>query len=273
MTIADYISSGAVKPYSGGVIDNSIDTSAPFLALNPKLLNIELCAGIKARLIIVCTESSTASVEITLNEGAQLDVVELYLADSHVAVTAHQHQDSSLNVFSALLSSSNVGYTHLLEGQRANNTLNALYIATGSDHATINLNTRHMVADCTSRSLIKGIAAHKATGEFRGLVYVAPDAQRTDAQQQSRNIELDNAHIVSLPQLEIYADDVRCSHGSTVGYEDKDALFYMRQRGIDEVTARRLQIEGFIQDVVMHCSLEPLCSLVRDAVNDKLTEI
>lgn len=161
----------------------------------------------------------------------------------------------------------------LLRVAGASNTLNTLFIATGTDHATINLNTRHNVGQCSSRSLIKGIAAGRATGEFRGLVYVAPDAQQTDAQQQNRNIQLDNAHIVALPQLEIYADDVRCSHGSTVGYEDKDALFYMRQRGIDPTTARRLQIEGFIQDVVMHCSLEPICSLVHDVVSDKLTAI
>lgn len=273
MTITEYITSGALKTFNGGVIDSGSQTTTPLVALNPKLLNVEVSAGAKARLVVACTDSVTASVEITLNEGAELDVVELYLKDSHVAVTVHQRQGSSLNIFSALLSSSNISYTHLLEGQHANNALNALYIATGNDHATLNLNTRHLVPECTSRTLIKGIAAHRATGEFRGLVYVAPDAQQTDAQQQSRNIELDNSHIVSLPQLEIYADDVRCSHGSTVGYEDKDALFYMRQRGIDETTARRLQIEGFVQDVVMHCSLEPLCSLVRDVVSDKLTTI
>ena len=109
--------------------------------------------------------------------------------------------------------------------------------------------------------------------EFHGFVYVAQDAQRTDAQQQNRNIQLDNSHIVALPQLEIYADDVRCSHGSTVGYSDAEAIFYMRQRGISEADARRLQIEGFVQDVVSRCHMEPVCAFVHDAVADKLSKI
>ena len=273
MTIAEYISSGTFTPFKGGTVECSTERSTPLLSLNPKHLEVAVAKGVKAHLILLCTESVTASVEVRLAEEAELDMVELYLKDSHVAVSVHQSENSQLRSFSALLSSSHVGYTYALEGAGASNSLYSLYIATGSDHATINLNTRHNVGQCTSRSLIKGIAAGRATGEFRGLVYVAPDAQQTDAQQQNRNIELDNAHIVALPQLEIYADDVRCSHGSTVGYEDKDALFYMRQRGIDEATARRLQIEGFVQDVVMHCSLEPVCSLVHDAVSERLTTI
>ena len=273
MTINEYISSGAFSLFKGGAVETSTERTTPLLSLNPKHLVVAVAQGVKTQLILLCTESVTASVEITLDKDAELDIVELYLKDSCVAISAIQHQNSQLRCFSALLSSSNVSYTYALEGSGASNTLNTLFIATGTDHATINLNTRHNVGQCSSRSLIKGIAAGRATGEFRGLVYVAPDAQQTDAQQQNRNIQLDNAHIVALPQLEIYADDVRCSHGSTVGYEDKDALFYMRQRGIDPTTARRLQIEGFIQDVVIHCSLEPICSLVHDVVSDKLTAI
>ena len=129
------------------------------------------------------------------------------------------------------------------------------------------------MSDCRSNSLIKGISSDRATGEFRGLVYVAQDAQRTDAQQQNRNIELDNSHIVALPQLEIYADDVRCSHGSTVGYSNPEAIFYMRQRGISEADARRMQIEGFVQDVVSRCNMEPVCAVVHQTVTDKLSNI
>ncbi|MBQ9137946.1 MAG: SufD family Fe-S cluster assembly protein [Alistipes sp.] len=273
MTIAEYIASEAIESFKGGVVDSSTDTSHPLVVLNPKSFKMELQQGIKAQLVIACTSSVTASVEVSLAEGVVLDIVELYAADSIVKVTVHQAESSALSTFSALLSSSHVSYTHALEGRGATNRFNALFVATGAEHQTIELNTRHLVPDCSSNSLIKGIAAGRATGEFRGLVYVAPDAQRTDAQQQNRNIQLDNAQIVALPQLEIYADDVRCSHGSTVGYEDAEVLYYMRQRGIDAATARRLQVEGFVQEVVMRCNMEPLCGIVREAVSDKMSQI
>ena len=170
MTIAEYISSGTFTPFKGGVVECSTERSTPLLSLNPKHLEVAVAKGVKAHLILLCTESVTASVEVRLAEEAELDMVELYLKDSHVAVSGHQSENSQLRSFSALLSSSNVGYTYALEGAGASNSLYSLYIATGSDHATINLNTRHNVGQCTSRSLIKGIAAGRATGEFRGLV-------------------------------------------------------------------------------------------------------
>jgi Fe-S cluster assembly protein SufD len=88
------------------------------------------------------------------------------------------------------------------------------------------------------------------------MVYVAPDAQRTDAVQTSRNIEIGReAHIVAKPQLEIYADDVKCSHGATVGQLDGEAVLYMRQRGLSLEQAKRLQIEGFVGDVVSQAGI------------------
>ena len=100
---------------------------------------------------------------------------------------------------------------------------------------------------------------------------MAPDAQRTDAQQQSRNILLsDAARIDTRPQLEIYADDVKCTHGATVGQMDDEAVFYMRQRGLSEVQARRLQIEGFAADVVGRCGIEPLRDALTELVAAKM---
>ena len=120
-------------------------------------------------------------------------------------------------------------------------------------------------------SYIKGVAGGTAVGEFCGLVYVAPDAQRTDAQQQNRNILLsETARITTQPQLEIYADDVKCSHGATVGQMDSEAILYMRQRGLSEAQARRVQIEGFVGDVVRRCGIEPLCEAAMEAVVAKL---
>ena len=91
------------------------------------------------------------------------------------------------------------------------------FLAAGQEHCVVRLRTNHNVPDCRSNSYIKGVAGGTAVGEFCGLVYVAPDAQRTDAQQQNRNILLsETARITTQPQLEIYADDVKCSHGATV---------------------------------------------------------
>lgn len=273
MAIEQLIESGALRLFKGGVIDDNTDISLPLVVLNAKRTQIEVTAQQPVRLVVAYTSSSQSSVDISLAAGSVVELVELYMADSFANVTVNQAEGSQCRTFMALLSSSNTTYTYNLNGCNAESTFNGLFIATGSDHATLNLTTRHLVSDCKSNSLIKGISADRATGEFRGLVYVAPDAQRTDAQQQNRNIELDNSHIVALPQLEIYADDVRCSHGSTVGYSDAEAIFYMRQRGISEADARRLQIEGFVQDVASRGSVEPICCLVREAITDKLSKI
>ena len=271
--VEQLISSGALKPFKGGVIDSSIDTSLPLVVVNPAKLEVKVATPTPVRLVIAYNQSCQAAVDVYLTEGTTLDIVELYTADSYSNITIHQAAGSVCRTFTALLSSSNASYSVLLDGQQAEAAFNGLFIVSGNDHATLNLNTRHLVSDCKSNSLIKGISSDRATGEFHGLVYVAPDAQRTDAQQQNRNIQMDNSHIVALPQLEIYADDVRCSHGSTVGYEDKDALFYMQQRGIDLATARRLQIEGFIQDVVQRCAVEPMCCTIGQMVSDKLSKL
>jgi Fe-S cluster assembly protein SufD len=107
--------------------------------------------------------------------------------------------------------------------------------------------------------VVKGIAKDNGVGTFDGLVYVAPDAQRTEAYQQSRNMLLSRtARIHTNPQLEIYADDVRCSHGATVGNIDDDAIYYMRQRGLSEEQARKLQVGGFLRDVLGHIDDEAI---------------
>jgi Fe-S cluster assembly protein SufD len=113
----------------------------------------------------------------------------------------------------------------------------------------------------------------KAHGSFAGLVYVAPDAQRTDSVQSSRNITVGEARIETLPQLEIYADDVKCSHGATVGQMNDDAILYMRQRGLSLADAKRLQIEGFVDDVVLHSVVEGSEAILAELLADKLTNL
>lgn len=96
-----------------------------------------------------------------------------------------------------------------------------------------------------------------AMGSFTGMIYVAPDAQRTDAALHNRNLQLsDNVKVYTRPQLEIYADDVKCGHGASVGQLDEEAIYYMRQRGVGEAQARRMQMQGFADDIINHCQSE-----------------
>ena len=106
------------------------------------------------------------------------------------------------------------------------------------------------------------------------MVYVAQDAQRTEAYQQSRNLLMgDRARIVTSPRLEIYTDDVRCSHGATVGQMDDDAVYYMRQRGLSEAEARGLQLTGFVNDVVSRLGEGPLAAAVLAMAEEKIAEL
>jgi Fe-S cluster assembly protein SufD len=131
----------------------------------------------------------------------------------------------------------------------------ALYIASDNAKSDIELRLNHLAPDCRSRQLVKGIATGQATGVFSGMVYVARDAQHTDATQQNRNLQLsDTAKIFTRPQLEIYADDVKCGHGATIGRLDEEAVYYMRQRGVSESEARKMQMQGFADDILNHCS-------------------
>jgi Fe-S cluster assembly protein SufD len=115
----------------------------------------------------------------------------------------------------------------------------------------------HRAPGCISHQLINGIAGGTSKVTFDGRIVVAPDAQQTEAYQENHNILLsETARVETTPQLEIYADDVKCSHGATVGRLDEDALFYMRTRGIPEREARMLQILSFLSPVTPEADRE-----------------
>ena len=125
------------------------------------------------------------------------------------------------------------------------------YVCSGSDDLRMNLLVRHSVGGSTSRQLFKGLAGGEARVEFDGLIYIAPEAQKTEAHQESHSILLSpSAKVEARPQLEIYADDVICSHGCTSGFLNAEEEFYMRSRGIPEEVARRLQKLAFLAPVM-----------------------
>lgn len=260
--------------FDGEVLHLTQATAVPFSVVNPTRLTVEVAAEVAGQLVLLHAQADQATINVRLGEGAQLDVVELFTAEAFVELGIVQASHSRCTVTLAELASANLTCKIALNGAHAENDVNGVFLVSHAEHAVVDVQTTHRATDCRSKSLIKGVAAGSATGEFRGLVYVAPDAQRTDAQQQSRNIELsDTAHITTRPQLEIYADDVKCSHGATVGQMDTEAILYMRQRGLSEAQARALQIEGFVGDVVQHCPIESLREELMRLVTVKLENV
>jgi Fe-S cluster assembly protein SufD len=149
--------------------------------------------------------------------------------------------------------------------------LNGLYLPDREQHFDNKLFVQHAKPNGTSRQVYKGIIDNKASAVFMGKVLVDRNAQKTKASQSNRNVLLSkDAKINSKPQLEIYADDVVCSHGSTIGQIDKDALFYMQSRGIDRRQAEVLLLIAFVADVIESIEVEPLKLLVNLLINKRL---
>ena len=138
-----------------------------------------------------------------------------------------------------------------LTGAHSEVRLSGIYLCSGHDEVTFDITMHHRTGDCCSRQIFNGLAAGEAKCGFFGKIVIAPDAQRTEAFQENHNILLsDSARINTKPRLEIYADDVKCSHGATVGKLNEDEQFYMRSRGIPEEEAKVLQMISFVAPVL-----------------------
>ena len=138
-----------------------------------------------------------------------------------------------------------------LDGEGIESTLNGLYITRGEQHVDNHTRIDHAKPHCNSHELYKGILDDRSSAVFNGRIFVAQDAQKTDAKQSSKNLLLSrDATVNANPELEIFADDVRCTHGATIGSLDDDQLFYLRARGIDRATAQSMLTFGFASEVV-----------------------
>lgn len=137
----------------------------------------------------------------------------------------------------------------VLAGEGSECLINGLFVGSGKQHLDNYMLVEHSKPHCSSRQFYNGILDDSAHGVFHGRIIVHKDAQKTDAKQTNRNLLLsDNAQIDTKPQLEIYADDVKCTHGATIGQIEENALFYLRSRGIDEVSARKLLLMAFASE-------------------------
>ena len=158
-----------------------------------------------------------------------------------------------------------------LAGPEAHAELNGVYVLNGTTHCDNHTYIGHDVPDCTSDELYKGIIAEKGTGVFNGKVYVKQDAQRTRAYQSNANIlQGDDARVFTKPELEIYADDVKCSHGCTIGRFDEQGLFYLRSRGVSEGEARKMLSHAFMTDVLERITNEDWRKHLASLIDEKL---
>jgi Fe-S cluster assembly protein SufD len=162
----------------------------------------------------------------------------------------------------------------VLAGEGGECLINGLFIGNGRQHLDNYMLVEHASPRCGSRQFYNGILDDHAHGVFHGRIIVHKDAQKTDAKQTNRNLLLsDDAQIDTKPQLEIYADDVKCTHGATIGQIEGDALFYLRSRGIDEVSARKLLLFAFASECLDRMKQGPVRTHVEGLINRCLFQL
>ncbi|MCF8368761.1 MAG: Fe-S cluster assembly protein SufD [Bacteroidales bacterium] len=220
--------------------------------------------------------SNTVS-EIFLDEGAQINHYKLQNLNNDTslinATFFHQEKDSKISTFAISLNGGMIrnDIRVKLNGRGSHADVQGLYLMDKNQHVDNQVFIDHAQPDCTSNELFKGILDDQASAVFNGHILVRKDAQRTNAFQTNRNILLtDKATVNTKPFLEIYADDVKCSHGATVGQMDENALFYIKSRGISTFNAKLLLMYAFAAEVINTIDLRPLKERIDDLVKKRL---
>jgi Fe-S cluster assembly protein SufD len=215
--------------------------------------------------------------EVVLADNARLhhykiqnDVEQSYFIG---ALHAHQEATSVLNTVVVTLSGGIVrnNLSAVLAGKGADTHFYGLYLVNGKTLVDNHTLADHAVAHCTSNELYKGIMDDRSTGVFNGKIMVRADAQKTLAYQSNRNILMSpNATVNTKPQLEIFADDVKCSHGCTAGQLDDESVFYLRARGLDKEQAQALLLYAFAGEITEKIALEPLRERLETIIAERL---
>jgi Fe-S cluster assembly protein SufD len=221
-----------------------------------------------------------AATELVAGEGS---VVSHYRVERENPVsfqisTLRVQQDKSANVatHSVLLGGALVrNNVHpILAGEGGECLINGLFLGRSREHLDNYMLVEHKSPHCESRQFYHGILDEHAHGVFHGRIIVHKDAQKTDAKQTNRNLLLsDDAQIDTKPQLEIFADDVKCTHGATIGQIEENALFYLRSRGIDELSARRLLLEAFASECLDRMKEGPARALVAGLIRSHISHM
>jgi Fe-S cluster assembly protein SufD len=212
---------------------------------------------------------SNAVVEIAVEQGAKVEYVSVqnlsratwHFASHHARVERDAELDWVAGGFGS--AKGKVRIQNDLAGPGATSRVTGAYFADGTQHLDFDTFQEHIAPNTTSDFAFKGALRDSASAVWRGMIRVEEDAQKTNAYQENRNLLLSkSAHADSIPGLEILANDVRCTHGATLGQVDREQLFYLMARGLSRAEAERLIVRGFFQDVLDRIELEP----VRDAL-------
>ncbi len=217
------------------------------------------------------------NTEIFLEENAKLDLYKLQNLNNQTTLVnstfVQQKRSSDLKVNLLTFNGGSIRneINVDLQGENANADVSGIYLIDKKQHVDNHVLINHSAPHCTSNEMFKGVLDDNASAVFNGHVYVARDAQKTQAFQKNANILMTpTASIDTMPFLEIYADDVVCSHGATVGQIDENALFYLMQRGISESDAKLLLMYAFITEVTTKISIIPLRLSIEDMVKKRL---
>ncbi|HET8893791.1 MAG TPA: Fe-S cluster assembly protein SufD [Gaiellaceae bacterium] len=222
---------------------------------------------------------SNAVTELFVEAEAKLEYVSLqnlstetwHFASHHARVERNAELDWVAGGFG-----SKKGKTRIqndLNGPGATSRVTGAYFADGEQHLDYDTFQEHIAPNCESDFAFKGALRDHATAVWRGMIRVEKDAQKTNAYQECRNLMLSpTTHAVPIPGLEILANDVRCTHGATVGRVDREQLFYLQSRGLNRPEAERLIVRGFFQDVLDRIELEPVREAVTAALEARIPQ-
>lgn len=223
--------------------------------------------------VVVSGHCAASTVEAVLEDGARLEILRVVQGDGVAPCTAHLYarlaRESSLRSFFITRGASGVSdeIKVALEGEGAEVFLNGLHMLAGEARAESSTYIEHAAPSTTSDQLYKCLLRDTAYSLFHGRIMVRREAQLTNAFQLNKNMLLSaRARADVRPELEIFADDVKCSHGATIGHLDDEQLFYLQTRGIDKVVAGEMLLDGFVEDVVGR-----ICApCLKDEVNKNL---
>ncbi len=222
---------------------------------------------------------SNAVVELFVEQGAKLEYVSLqnlsretwHFANHHARVERDAELDWVAGGFGS--KSGKVRIQNDLAGQGATSRVTGAYFVDGTQHLDFDTFQEHIAPNTTSDFAFKGALNDKASSVWRGMIRVEKDAQKTNAYQENRNLMLsETAHADSIPGLEILANDVRCTHGATLGQVDREQLFYAMARGLTRADAERLIVRGFFQDVLDRIELEPVREALAAALEARIPQ-
>lgn len=247
---------------------------------------ISLAEGASAqvieRYVSLCEDTyfNNVRTQIMTAEKSQLQYykcIEEGKLGQHIAdCKMQQASESQIDAFSFALSGALVrsDINQHLDAEKVQCHLHGLYVAKGKEHIDHHTKLYHAKPNCSSREIYKGIITDKARAVFNGIIEVAIDAQKTDADLQNNNLLLSKtAEVDTKPQLEIYADDVKCAHGATIGQLDENELFFLRARGISEPEARQLLLHAFANEIAARIEDATIRQAIQKQIDIALADI